>query len=1288
MALGEGLLPAEELARAHRHAAGCEECRLLLVELAQCGLPARRDDVTHTVSPLGSPGAPGGSWTPPSEFDEFRLERPLGRGGMGVVYLAYDTSLDRHVAVKFIADSQPKPWVREYFENEARILAQVQDPNVVQVFRVGKADGHPYIVSEYITGSSLAELALPIPWRQALGLGLGLVRGLAAAHRRGVLHRDLKPSNVLLTEAGEVKLLDFGLAERLEQEPDPEQSSSRVLAGTLAYMAPELLTGAPATSRSDIYALGLVLRELCTGVPPRPATARVTETEPPPAVRAPSLEPDFAAIIERCCAPDPRERFVSVEALGEALERLARVVEPEPLAAGNPYRGLEPFEAEHRALFFGRDADIRAVLDRLRHQPLVLVAGDSGAGKSSLCRAGVLPQVGAGSLEDGREMATVTLWPGQRPIAALAALLAPILGCTEEELVVHLRDTPAWLGRALREAHRSGRGLLLFIDQLEELITIAEPTQAAHFARILGELSLPATGVRVLMAVRGDFLTRVCALPGLGDEAERGLYILRPLSPEGVREAIAGPARRRGVIFESEALIQELMAPMVQATGSLPLLQFALAELWERRDAARGCITREALEKMGGVAGALSRHADGVLARLSPAARGAARALLLRLVTAEGTRIERGEEVLVEGSDGSARTALRALVEGRLLHTRTVGGEARWEIAHDSLIESWGTLRDWLDDDIGHRVVRKRVEEASDDWERLGRTREVLWGQRQLDEVRALEPSTLGPRERSFLAVSRRAAVRQRWGRWVAALAVALAIAAAYGGLWLQAYLDDARFVGAHKGLALEALATGRTLAQQAGESREKALALFDGEGPWDAAERQWEEALRLRDQAGAAYARASRELETALYRDGGRSGTQGLLAELTYERILLAERFHQEPERSEWMQRLEQLAEASGEARQWWQRLQAPAELELVTEPPGATVTIQRYTGGSGAGLLEPVTEAGSLGPTPLHPVRLPEGSYHLRITHPGFEPVELPVLLTHGAREQVRVELLTGVPEGHVYVPPGCFLLGSSEPEVLRDALDSPPMHRFCLTEGYLIGRTEVTFGDWLTYLNALKPDAPARRLLEQPRFNDKGRAMTLRQARDGRWSFSFHLTSQDVSTAAEGELFRYPARTRNNTADWRRFPLSGVSFLDLEDYFSWLSSTGRVPGARLCTSPEWEYAARGADGRRFPLGDELLAEEANIDITYGQQPLNFGPDMVGAHPASVSPFRLLDMSGNALELTRTVPPEPGSVGLRGGSWFYSLRDAHLANHSVGDPTQSDILTGVRVCAPARAR
>ena len=1283
----EGRLPDEELARVHQHVAGCDDCRGLLVTLTP--------GIQHTEGepePEGPRQEPGLRWTPPDTFDAFELEGEIGRGGMGVVYLAKDTRLERRVAVKFMASNQPDPQVRESFETEARSLASLQHANIVTVFSVGEVDGHPYIVSEYIVGESLVELPLPVPWRRVLDLGVGLARGLAAAHRKGVLHRDLKPSNALVTREGEVKLLDFGLAERFETGT-AVASRSRFVAGTLPYMAPELLAGAPATPRSDLYALGLTLHELCTGETPRHVSRR-SEEKPHRAALGPDIDPEFAAIITRCIAANPEDRFASAEALCEALERLKRRNVPEPLPAGNPYRGLAPFEAEHRSLFFGRDADIRAVLERLRIRPLVLVAGDSGAGKSSLCRAGVLPRVAAGALDEGREYITLTLWPGRRPLEALAAALAPLLDKKEAEFVTALAARPGWLGPTLREAHSRGRGLLLFIDQIEELLTLSEPTQAEHFARILGELGLPASGVRVLLAARGDFLTRLGALPGLGDEVERGLYILRPLSAEGVREAIVGPARSRGVAFESAELLRTLVASTAQGVGSLPLLQFTLAELWERRDPSQGRITQEALDAMGGVAGALSRHADGVLARLSPEEHTAARRLLLQLVTAEGTRIERGEDELIAAADESSHAALRALVEGRLLHTRALGGQPRWQIAHESLIESWGTLRDWLDDDIGHRVLRKRVEVASAEWERLMRASEALWGQRQLEETRPLDTSTLGTREQAFLLASRRAVTRRRWRRWLAVLGVVLAVLASYGGLRLQENLADTRFIAAELGTAREALAAGRVLTQRASVSRKEALALFDSRaappagletgfdpaGLKKAAEQQWKGALALRAQADAAYTRASRALEKALDRKRHHTDTRRLIAELLHERVLLAELFHQRSERDEWVRRLEQEVDTAAEGAEWLQQLRAPAELELVTTPPGARVHIERYTETEGTLRPGPVPQSGPPGPTPISRLLLPEGSYLLHVTLPGHVPVRLPLRLTHGAREKVHLALPTSVPDSYAYIPPGCFLQGSAEPEEVRRFTYSAPIHRLCLDEGYLIGKREVTFGDWLTYLDSLPAGAPDRRLLEQPHFGDGG-AISLRKQPGAGWVFTFYRSREEFTTAREGDTFVYAGRTRRNTADWRRFPLSGVSAQDLERYFSWLHETKRLPGARLCNQHEWEYAARGADGRRYPHGDELRPDDGNIDVTYDR--VAFGPDMVGSYPASVSPFGLEDMVGNAYELTRSMNADMGRVVYRGGGWYYDVFLAASADASAGDPTARDVRNGVRVCA-----
>lgn len=151
------------------------------------------------------------TFSPPSEVGEYRIVRLLGRGAMGQVYLAHDTLLDRPVAIKFIA-AEPSPAVRERFLVEARAIARLTHPNVVSIYRVGEHAGRPYLVSEFVRGKSLSELPRPVSLEQGLRIGLGLCAGLGAAHQSGVLHRDVKPANAILTDSGEAKLLDFGLA--------------------------------------------------------------------------------------------------------------------------------------------------------------------------------------------------------------------------------------------------------------------------------------------------------------------------------------------------------------------------------------------------------------------------------------------------------------------------------------------------------------------------------------------------------------------------------------------------------------------------------------------------------------------------------------------------------------------------------------------------------------------------------------------------------------------------------------------------------------------------------------------------------------------------------------------------------------------------------------------------------------------------------------------------------------------------------------------------------------------
>ena len=228
---------------------------------------------------MGGYDAGQGASFPPERFDDFEVLHPLGAGGMGAVFLGRDTRLDRLVALKFMDAADEIVGGRERFLIEARAIARLHHPNVVAIYRIGEVEGQPYLAYEFVAGTPLHELARPIASRRALTIGLGMARGLAAAHARSVLHRDIKPANVILGPGDVPKLIDFGLA-KLVGDHDADESSRAIpidapvrhgmtsrgaVAGTPAYMAPELWLGAPSSPRSDLYALGLVLWELVAG---------------------------------------------------------------------------------------------------------------------------------------------------------------------------------------------------------------------------------------------------------------------------------------------------------------------------------------------------------------------------------------------------------------------------------------------------------------------------------------------------------------------------------------------------------------------------------------------------------------------------------------------------------------------------------------------------------------------------------------------------------------------------------------------------------------------------------------------------------------------------------------------------------------------------------------------------------------------------------------------------------------------------------------------------------------
>jgi serine/threonine protein kinase len=279
---------------------------------------------------------------------QFRLQQPLGRGGMGHVYLAEQLEIGRPVVVKLLnAQALSGSSGEARFKREAQALAQLNHPNIVQLYAFGRCDdGTPYLAMEYIAGRTLGDLVAQrgaLPEHEVREILDQLCDALIDAHHHGVIHRDLKPDNVMIstTHTGRVKILDFGIA-KLTRASAPRITQNGEILGTPQYMAPEQLSEHATDERTDIYALGLIGYELLTGEVPFEADTALSlmmkvlnEPIVPPRLKAPEREVsrEFDALITRCLEKSAERRFQSALELREALAALHE--NPQPLAAGS-----------------------------------------------------------------------------------------------------------------------------------------------------------------------------------------------------------------------------------------------------------------------------------------------------------------------------------------------------------------------------------------------------------------------------------------------------------------------------------------------------------------------------------------------------------------------------------------------------------------------------------------------------------------------------------------------------------------------------------------------------------------------------------------------------------------------------------------------------------------------------------------------------------------------------------------------------------------------------------------
>jgi formylglycine-generating enzyme required for sulfatase activity len=451
-------------------------------------------------------------------------------------------------------------------------------------------------------------------------------------------------------------------------------------------------------------------------------------------------------------------------------------------------------------------------------------------------------------------------------------------------------------------------------------------------------------------------------------------------------------------------------------------------------------------------------------------------------------------------------------------------------------------------------------------------------------------------------------------------------------------------------------------------ESRRRALEAFDLSGR-RAGESSWQEHLQLDRAIDSLLGQAEFEASAARTMLPTRDVAQ-LLEQIRHERLRIAESHWRANEAREIAARIAAAGTGSVHAA-------SDATLSIRSQPDDATVWIETLAVDPQA--RRQARDRRLLGTTPLKGVAIEPASYRLTFEHSGRAAMAFAVLVHRGEAVDLNLKLPRdgAFPRGFVYVPPGRFLFGTSDEDLRTSFLDTVPLHE-TETKGFLIGADEVTFANWIDFVEQ-SPSGERRDLMPKGREPNGGGIELLSSS--GSWELSFTPWSRTFRVA-RGQPLTYVERAVRRSQDWTRFPVTGITPLQARDYARWLARTGRVPGARLCTEREWERAARGADDREFPQGDTLNAGDANFDATYGHQVAMFGLDEVGSYPASTSVYGVRDMAGNAFEFTLSNLGDTEFVA-RGGCYYQAARAARSTNRAIVDAKVRGQALGFRVCA-----
>lgn len=732
----------------------------------------------------------------------YELKQLIGEGGFGAVYRAYQSLIGREVAIKIILPQLAnRPEFIRRFETEAQLIARLEHPHIVPLYDYWREPNGAYLVMRWLRGGSLHQ-ALKEAGRWSIDGTQKVVaqigEALAVAHRQGIIHRDIKVENILLDENGHAYLTDFGIAK--DTVDNAQITQNNAILGSPAYLAPEQIKGEEVTQQSDIYSMGILIYELLTGTVPfdeETAAALLYKhlAEPVPDItqQFSDIPPSINEIIQKATAKEPADRYPDILELMKDFKHAVRATEQGNIAASgtdtayitstgiylpepeNPYKGLRAFQQADSADFFGRENLTQQLINCLKETDersrFLAVVGPSGSGKSSVVKAGILPAIRKGALPNSEDWFVVEMVPGADPMEELEAALLRIAVNPPESLLNQLNEDSRGLLRAVKRVLPDDETeLVLFIDQFEELFTLVEgEDQRSHFMdSLLEAVNETRSRIRIIVTLRADFYDRPLNYVTFGELIRERTEVVLPLSTEELEMAITGPAHRVGMIAEP-SLVGAIISDVREQPGALPLLQYALTELFERRDGNR--LTAEAYSDIGGTWGALARRAEELYGGLDESSQEAARQLFLRLVTlGEGTEDTRRRtfqsELMSIGDDPEMMgMIIDAFGRYRLLtfdhdpQTRS----STVEVAHEALIRQWGRLREWLVNNREDLRLQRRLTSATEEWENANKDDSFLVrGARlqQLEDWMNTSDLTLNENERQYLNAS--IAVRER----------------------------------------------------------------------------------------------------------------------------------------------------------------------------------------------------------------------------------------------------------------------------------------------------------------------------------------------------------------------------------------------------------------------------------------------------------------------------------------------------------------------------------------------